>query len=80
MYGELELTKESVMSNKPVSKEQKEFLLKLKNNISVSRRISNRTGQALRTKGLVRYAMMIGWVLTEAGIEACKGIPEDDHK
>ena len=47
---------------------QRYFLEKLHRGEAVTRTLSNRTAQALRTMGLISYAMMQGWVLTEAGI------------
>lgn len=62
------------MSELKLSNQQKEFLTNLINSKSVSRRVSNRTGQSLRTMGLTRYAMMVGWVLTEAGIKVASNL------
>ncbi len=50
-----------------LSQSQKVFLANLAQGNYVTRAVTNKTAQSLKKLGLIRYAMMVGWKLTEEG-------------
>lgn len=54
---------------KALSKNQLEFLRKMRDGEPVPRTLTNQTAKSLASQGLIRYAMMVGWVITSQGID-----------
>ncbi|EMQ4303652.1 hypothetical protein WG886_004358 [Yersinia enterocolitica] len=60
---------------KKLSAAQSKFMAALQTGESASRDISNATGKSLQRCGLVKFVVMVGWVLT---YEGCKcGLEEN---
>ncbi|MCL9644985.1 hypothetical protein L2090_21210 [Rahnella victoriana] len=52
---------------KKLSAAQSNFMAALQAGKSASRDISNSTGKSLQCSGLVKFVVMVGWVLTPEG-------------
>ncbi|WP_394570871.1 hypothetical protein [Citrobacter amalonaticus] len=61
--------------NNNISPSQKKFLdallsKKTLKNFKSLRDVNNKTGKALQKRGLVTFVIMVGWIITPAGLKA----------
>ena len=52
-----------------LSEAQKKFIASLQSGKTPSRKPNDKTGKSLEKLGLVKFAIMVGWVATAAGFQ-----------